>query len=171
MTVKKPRRPPRKGKAPRAFDAALLPRDYRDMLKELVAAKVDFVIVGAWALAAHGYLRGTKDIDVFVRATPENAPRVIEAIERFGAPLFGATVDDFAKPGVILQLGVVNRIDLTTAIDGVTFDEAVEDPKRIEVDGLSIRAIGRNALMKNKRASGRPQDLLDVKQLEALDER
>lgn len=169
MTARK-RAKKRRSSPRRPFDPGTMPHDYRDMLRELHAAAVDFVVIGAWALGPHGYHRATKDIDVFVRATPENAPRVMVALSRFGAPLFGATVADFAQPGVILQIGVVNRIDITTTIEGVTFDEAVGAPVIVDIDGIPVRFIGREALIKNKLATGRPRDLLDAQELERLRE-
>src|SRR5205823_6343676 len=141
--------------------------DFQDMLAALLDGKVEFMVVGGMALAAHGHPRATKDIDIFVRASPENGVRIVAALKRFGAPLHGVTADAFSTPGLVLQLGVPpRRIDLTTIIDGVEFDEASSDVVTVELNGLRLPVIGRKSLIKNKRAAARPQDLVDVKVLE-----
>lgn len=148
-----------------------LNNDYRDMLVELARAHAEHVIVGAYALAAHGHARATKDIDIFVRPSVENAARVHSALVRFGAPLDSVTADDLATPGVVLQIGVEpRRIDLTTAIDGISFEEAVASAITVQIGDISVAVIGRDALLKNKRAAGRPQDLADVAALEGRSE-
>lgn len=109
----------------------------------------------------------TKDLDVFVRPSVENAPRVVRALQRYGAPLHGLTALDFSVPGYILQVGGgFLRIDITTTIDGVDFDEASADRVDVDVDGLAVPFIGRAALLKNKRMSGRKVDWVDVRKLE-----
>jgi hypothetical protein len=144
--------------------------DFLDMLRALVDAQVEFMIVGAHALAVHGIPRSTLDLDVWVEATPENARRVIEALRAFGAPLSAhdITEDDFQSPGTVYQLGLPpNRIDLLTSISGVDFQAAKEDRVEVEVDGLQIGFIGPRSQLANKRASGRDKDLLDAKLLES----
>ena len=99
--------------------------DFRDLLREFIDHDVDFIVVGAHALAAHGHVRATKDLDVWVRAEPGNAGRVVSALAKFGAPLHDLSVDDLATPGVVFQIGVPPvRIDVLTDIDGVSFAEA-----------------------------------------------
>lgn len=143
--------------------------DWRDMLVELERAGVEYLVVGAFALSTYGYTRATKDIDLFVRPSPENAHRVVTALTRFGAPLHGVTADDLARPGLILQLGVApRRIDVITDIDGVDFDAAARELVVVEIAGLRVPVIGRAALVANKRAAGRPQDLVDARALAAL---
>jgi predicted nucleotidyltransferase len=142
--------------------------DFRDLLRELVDAEVDFVVVGAFALAFHGAPRASGDIDVFVRPSPENAQRLIRALAQFGAPIGSAQVSeaDFARPGMIYQIGLPpRRIDLLTEISGVSFDEAWLSREPSEIDGRTVCFIGRDALLKNKRAAGRPKDLADVARL------
>lgn len=110
-------------------------------------------------------MRATKDMDVLVRADAHNAGRVVQALAAFGAPLvaLGVRAEDFARPDQVVQLGVPPlRIDLITSISGVSFEEAATAPATIDVDGRVIRVIGLEALLRNKRASGRPQDLADV---------
>jgi hypothetical protein len=142
-----------------------LPDDFRDLLVHLADAGADFVLVGGHAVARHGHVRATKDMAVLVRADAHNAGRVIHALAAFGAPLvaLGVRAEDFARPEQVVQLGVPPlRIDLITSISGVSFDEAATAPATIDVDGRAIRVIGLESLLRNKRASGRPQDLADV---------
>jgi len=145
----------------------MLNPDYRDMLSALSAAEVEYLVVGAFALAAHGLPRATGDIDFWVRPTPENADRVFTALTEFGASLQGLTRDDMARAGTVFQIGVVpRRIDFLTAIDGVEFDEAWENRETRDVDGVAVPVLSREHLIANKRATGRPKDQLDVEWLE-----
>jgi hypothetical protein len=99
--------------------------DFRDMLSALSEEKVEYLVVGAHALAVHGYPRATGDIDIWIRSSTANATRVYRALARFGAPLAGISEEDFEAPGSILQIGVApRRIDLLTSISGVDFDDA-----------------------------------------------
>lgn len=137
--------------------------DFSDLFAALNEAEVNYLLIGAHAVAFHAEPRYTKDLDVWVEATPTNAARVMQALRSFGAPLAGVTESDFAGAAVTLQIGVApNRIDIATAIDGVTFASAW--PNRVEsVYGEHpIWVIGRSELATNKRAAGRPQDLLDL---------
>jgi hypothetical protein len=144
--------------------------DFRDMLGLLKKHGVEFLLVGAHALAAHSTPRATGDIDLWVRATPDNAQRLWDALTEFGAPLAKATREDFAQPGDGLHIGVPPwRIDILTKISGITFDEAWPNRIEAQVLGHKIAVIGRKELIQNKRAAGRDKDLLDVKQLEAED--
>jgi len=123
-------------------------------------------VVGGYAVAFHGQPRFTKDIDVFVDPTPENADRLLAALTDFGFGGLGLTTSDFASPGKIVQLGVApNRVDLLTTIDGVTFDEAWRGRVSGRYGKEVVDYIGRAELVRNKRASGRPQDLLDIEGL------
>lgn len=141
-------------------------RDFSDLLAEFCAHDVEFLVVGAHALAAHGYVRATKDLDVWVRANAVNAARVMTALRAFGAPLQNLREDDLTRPGVVFQIGVPPvRIDILTAIDGVAFDEAWPARKRVEYSGRIVNVISRQHLVANKRAAGRTQDLADVERL------
>lgn len=142
--------------------------DFRDALLCFNAERVEYLLVGAYALAAHGLPRATGDIDLWVRASPENATHVVRALIAFGAPADQFSVADFGLNDQILQLGVPpGRVDVITSIDGVTFDDAWPNRVTVEVDGLTVPVIGRADLLRNKRAAGRPQDLADVSRLEA----
>jgi len=146
-----------------------LHRDFEDFLHALCNASADFLVVGAYAMAFHGVPRATGDIDVLVRPTPGNARRVWQALVEFGAPLAaaGLTVEDLFTPGTVYQMGVPpRRIDLLTDITGVTFDEAWATRAAREIGGRTVHFIGREALAKNKRATGRPKDLADLEILE-----
>ncbi len=142
--------------------------DFAEMLSALNAAGAEFLVVGAHALAAHGVPRATGDLDIWVRATAENARRVLEALGAFGAPLFDLTVDDLSRPDTVFQIGVAPvRIDLLTSISGVTFDEAWAARIPVSAAGLTFGVLGRRDLLRNKRATGRAKDLLDADALEA----
>jgi len=145
-------------------------RDFRDLLAALVEAHVRFLVVGAHAMAVHGVPRATGDLDVWIASDPGNAERVWSAVARFGAPLtsLGVTPEDFGRPDQVVQVGLPpRRIDILTSISGVTFDEAWPDRVTHETEGLAVPFLGRAALVRNKRASGRAKDLAD---LEALGE-
>lgn len=142
-------------------------RDFVEILQELSAAGADFLVVGAHALAAHERPRATGDIDIWVRATPNNAKRVWKALVQFGAPLLDLTLEDLSSPGITFQMGLPpKRIDILTDISGVTFDEAWPNRLPVEHDGLKYAVIGKTELIRNKRVTGRPKDLVDADNLE-----
>ena len=145
-------------------------QDFRDLLAEFNARQVEFLLVGAHALAAHGHVRATLDLDLWVRPTPENAKRVIEAVRAFGAPLHDLTQKDLSTPGVIFQIGVEPvRIDVLTAIDGVQFEEAWADRMSSKFADQPVAVLSREHLIKNKLAAARTQDLADVEALKRKD--
>lgn len=145
----------------------MLNPDYRDMLSALSEEGVEFLLVGGYALAAHGLPRATGDLDVWVNPTSANARRTFRALARFGAPLDQVSEDDFATGGIVFQIGVVpRRIDVITSIEGVSFGEAWPKRIQVELEGLEIPVIGREEFIRNKRALGRAQDLADVSRLE-----
>ena len=118
-------------------------RDFVEMLQELSATGAEFMLVGAYALAAHERPRATGDIDIWVRATPENAIRVWGALVRFGAPLHDLTLEDLSAPGITFQMGLApKRIDILTSISGVSFEEAWPNRLVIEDHGLRYAVIG-----------------------------
>lgn len=143
--------------------------DFADMLHALVESNVEFVVVGAHAMAMHGMPRATGDLDIFVRPSPENAARVLDALRAFGAPLdaHGVTLHDLTTPGTVYQLGLPpRRIDLLTEISGLSFREAWASRVVVDLDSLRIGFLGRDALIRNKRATGRDKDLVDLRILE-----
>jgi hypothetical protein len=141
--------------------------DYQDMLFALNDAGAEFIVVGAYALGAHGFPRATGDIDFWVRPTAENASRVWRALEKFGAPRSGVSADDFSQLGTVFQVGVrPTRIDFLTEIDGVDFDDAWRDRETFAFAGSTVSVLSRHWLIVNKRATGRPKDLVDAEVLE-----
>ncbi len=141
--------------------------DFRDLFAAFNAVGARYLLVGGYAIAFHAQPRFTKDLDVWTDPDPANAARVLEALRRFGAPLHELTAGDLSRPDTIFQIGVPpNRIDVVTAIDGVSFPDAWPDRAETTYGDQTVPVIGRRHLIQNKRASGRPQDLLD---LEILD--
>jgi hypothetical protein len=142
-------------------------RDFRDLLAAFNAQGVEYLVVGAHALAAHGHVRATKDLDVWVRPNSENARRVLNALQAFGAPLLDLTEADLATPGLIFQIGVPPvRIDVLTEIDGVEFAEAWPDRMVTKFADQPVAVLSKEHLIQNKRAAGRTQDLADIEKLE-----
>jgi hypothetical protein len=138
-------------------------RDFVEMLSALSEAGVEYLLVGAYALAAYGVPRATGDIVIWVRPSPENAEKVRAALATFGAPLFDLTIDDLSRPGTVFQIGVPpGRIDILTSISGVTFDEAWPRRTSVSLPGVVAPVIGRADFVLNKRATGRPKDLADL---------
>ena len=139
--------------------------DFLDILRALVESGAEFVIVGAHALAVHGVPRATGDLDILIRPTENNAKMVIEALEAFGAPIkdHGVSEIDLVAKGIVYQLGLPpRRIDLMTGLSGVDFDEAWSTRVEIEIYGMPIPFLGLDALRRNKEATGRDKDLLDL---------
>jgi hypothetical protein len=138
------------------------------MLNALNDAGVEYLIVGAYALAAHGNVRATGDIDIWVRPTLENAQKVWHALGIFRAPRRGIKLEDFCDPDVVYQIGIApTRIDILTAIDGILFDDAWRNRKLTDLQGIKLAVLCRTDLLINKKASGRPKDLADAAWLES----
>lgn len=147
----------------------ILNEDYRDMLSALNAEQVDFILIGAYALAAHGYPRATMDIDIWVMPSPENADAVIRALKRFGSPLHDLSPDDLQKTDTVFQIGVApRRIDLLTGATGLDFSTATENAIARQVDGIDLKVLSIDDLITNKLATGRPKDKIDADELKKL---
>jgi len=147
----------------------MLNEDYKEMLQCFVDEDVKFLLVGAYALAAHGYPRATMDIDVWVMPSPENAAAALRALHRFGAPLHGLTIADLQKDDTIFQIGVApRRIDIITGVSGLQFEEAFTRSAEINIEGIQVHIPSVDDLIRNKRASGRTKDLADAEALESL---
>lgn len=145
-----------------------LPADWRAFIKSLNSNGVEYVIVGAVALAHHGFPRYTGDLDILIRNSPENAKRLESALAAFGLAALGLQAADFSESYRVIQLGVPpNRIDLLTSITGVPFDEAWASRVHADVEGIPVNFIGREALIRNKRLTGRAQDKADLEALGA----
>lgn len=147
----------------------MLNRDYAEMLSALSELGCEFVVVGAYALAAHGIPRATGDIDILIAPSAANASRVHAALTRFGAPVAALDPADLIVPGSIFQIGVAPcRIDILNQIDGVSYEQVAANAITLSVDGLDVPFIGRAELIANKLASGRAKDLVDVDMLRDL---
>jgi hypothetical protein len=141
----------------------MLNPDFKDMLSCLKDEGVEFIIVGAYALAAHGLPRATGDIDIWIRSSQGNARKVMRALAKFGAPLSDLTPDDFMNPDSILQLGVEpSRIDILTKISGVEFSQAWRGKKTVVVGNLEVFVLSKADMLKNKLAAGRDKDQGDI---------
>lgn len=141
--------------------------DFRDVLSLFNAEGVEYMVVGGYALAAHGLPRATGDIDLWIRPSAENAARTYRALLAFGAPADRFGEKDFESADLRFQIGVPpSRVDVITSIEGVHFDEAWTNREVVEVEGIQVSVIGRQELIRNKRAVGRPQDKADVARLE-----
>jgi hypothetical protein len=141
--------------------------DFKELLLAFNEHAVEYLIVGAHALAAHGHVRATKDLDLWVRPEHANAQKVLQALSDFGAPLSDLTADDLSKKQTIFQIGLPPlRIDIITGIDGVEFAEAWPDRVETTFGGVPAFVISRHHLITNKKTTARLQDLADVQQLE-----
>jgi hypothetical protein len=141
--------------------------DFVDLLRAFNEAEVRFLIVGAYALALHGRPRATGDLDIWVDATPENAPRVVKGLEQFGAPVADISADDFAREGVVYQIGIApGRIDILTQLTGLAFAEAWPGRVRHPFGDVTVDFIGRAAFLRNKKATNRPKDQGDIEGME-----
>src|SRR4030043_679213 len=147
----------------------MLNEDYRDILHALSDDKVKFLLVGAYALAAHGYPRATMDIDIWVMPSPQNADAVLQALRRFGAPLQNLTKEDLQKDGTIFQIGVApRRIDIITTASGLEFEETYGRSLSVNIEGIEVHIPSIDDLICTKGASGRTKDLADAEALEFL---
>jgi predicted nucleotidyltransferase len=143
-----------------------LSKDLREFLALLNSNEVEYLVVGAFAVAYHGFPRYTADLDLLVRPTAENADRTIRALAQFGFGSLGILSADIHTPGMVVQLGVKpNRIDLLTGISGVTFEEAWASRREAELEGVAVQFIGCEALLLNKESTGRAKDLGDAEEL------
>jgi hypothetical protein len=144
--------------------------DFRDFVELFIANEVRFLIVGGYAVAAHGLPRYTGDLDAWVWVDSENASRVLRSLEAFGFADLGLSVEDFKQADRVVQLGYPPyRIDILTSIEGVEFNDAWTRRVVIDLDGVEVPFIGRDDLIANKRTAGRPQDIADVQRLTSQD--
>jgi hypothetical protein len=145
----------------------MLNEDYKEILLILLGNKARFLIVGAYAMAAYGYPRATGGFDIWVETTPDNSRKIYKCLSEFGAPLSEITEKTFMEKGIVFQIGVSpRRIDIITDIDGVSFKEAFQNKKEIEIENLKIPFLSKSDLIKNKESTGREKDKLDIKYLQ-----
>jgi len=141
-------------------------RDFKELLALFDENNVGYLIVGAYALAFHGSPRYTGDLDLFVKPDPENAARILRALGQFGFGGLDITVEDFQAPDKVIQLGVPPvRIDLVTSLTGVSWDQASSGAASARFADVAVRFLGKNELIRNKRALGRKKDLADIEAL------
>jgi predicted nucleotidyltransferase len=142
-------------------------QDYKEFFQLLNDNQVHYLVVGGYAVALHGYPRYTKDIDIWIELSKENALQIIKTLGQFGFASLGLKENDFLVEDQIIQLGYApNRIDIITTLPGVTFNECYEKRLSVEIDGVKVNLIDLDSLRKNKKASGRFQDLADLEKLE-----
>lgn len=145
-----------------------LTQDYKDIITLFNKHNVKFLIAGAYAMSKVGYSRSTYDIDLWIKKTKENAMSIFNALDEFGVP-FEINPDDFLAPNSVLQIGIEpNRIDILTDIDGLTFQEAWQNKELVAFDEIEVYSLEINDIIKNKTASNRPKDKLDLVQLKEL---
>ena len=145
----------------------MLNQDFKEFIQSLNANAVRYLLVGGYAVALHGYPRYTKDMDVWVEMTAENASRIIKALRQFGFGSLDLKESDFMEPDQVIQLGYPpNRIDIITSLSGVEFSECYPSHITAEIDGVNVNFIDLINLKKNKKATGRHQDLADIENLE-----
>lgn len=143
-------------------------KDFEELFVSLNARKVRALIIGGYAVAFHARPRYTKDLDILVEPSPENAQRVLQALEDFGFGTLKLTTDDFTTPGRIIQLGYPpGRVDLLTSVKGVRFDEAWERRVEGRFGSQAVFYISREDLIRNKEIVGRPEDQVDVRDLKS----
>lgn len=146
----------------------MLNPNFKDILSIFAGRKVEYLVVGAYALATHGLPRATGDLDLWIGCTPENARRVMASLAEFGAPMDQVEESDLLSAGTVFQIGVSpNRIDILTAIDGVRFQEAWANRHGAQIGDLEVPVISREHLIRNKRALGRTKDIADADWLES----
>lgn len=145
----------------------MLNQDFKEFIQSLNDNGVRYLIIGGYAVALHGYPRYTKDMDVWVEPSPDNAARMVQALEQFGFGSLGLQAADFMTPDQIIQLGYPpNRIDIITTPPGVDFKSCYAARVAVEIDGVEVSFIDLENLKKSKKASGRLQDLADLENLE-----
>lgn len=138
-------------------------QDFRDLLALFNTHKVDYIIVGAHALAYHGAPRYTGDIDIFVRPDSENAERILCALEKFGFGSLGLTLEDFTVHGKVVQLGVAPvRVDIVTSLTGISWEEAYLNRVEGAYGDIKVYYIGKEQFIRNKRSLGRKKDIADL---------
>ena len=141
-------------------------QDFREFIELLIKNKAEYLIVGGYAVGIHGHPRYTGDLDIWLNPTSQNAERILKSVNEFGFSSFKLTLEDFTKPGNVIQLGYPPlRIDLLTEIDGVTFEECFSNRKEVVIEDLKVNFIGYNDLLKNKKETGRPRDIDDIDNL------
>lgn len=148
------------------MDIPILPQDFRDFLKLLNSRKIEYLLIGGYAVGYYGYPRATADMDIWVAVSEENAKKLTEAIKDFGINAPDLNESIFLKPGKVIRMGHPPiRIEVLTKISGVNFERCYERRKETKIDGIKVKIISFKDLLKNKEASGRYKDLNDLENL------
>lgn len=147
----------------------MLNEDYKELLQILSKNRVDYLVVGAYAMAMHGYPRATADLDIWVDVSENNSAAIYDSLAEFGAPTDLLTSRTFQEKGLVFQMGVApRRIDILTSIDGVEFEDANASKEIKEIEGVQIPFLSRKDLVCNKESTGREKDRLDAACLREL---
>ncbi len=142
-------------------------QDFKEFIELLNANNVQYLVVGGYAVALHGYPRYTKDLDIWIRMTKKNAEKLVKALSQFGFQSLGLTISDFLEKDTIIQLGYPpRRIDILTTIPGVSFGKCYKSREIVNIDDIDVNFINLSNLILNKKSTGRPQDLADLERLE-----
>jgi predicted nucleotidyltransferase len=145
----------------------MLNQDFKEFIQSLNDNQVQYLVIGGYAVALHGYPRYTKDIDIWIGISHDNATRLLSALVQFGFGTLDLAIEDFTTPNQVIQLGYPpNRIDMITTPDGVLFEDCYPLRLEVEMNGLMVNFIDLENLKLNKKASGRLQDLADLENLE-----
>lgn len=145
----------------------MLNEDYREMLRALSEEGVNFLLIGAYAMAAHGYVRATMDMDIWVERSRENSEAIMRALQRFGASLEELSPESFLEEKNVFRIGVPPRsIDIITSLTQLEFEKAYEQAVSIEIEGLSVKVMSLPDLIRSKRATGRKKDAADAEALQ-----
>ena len=148
------------------MEARTLPQDFREFFQFLNEEKVEYLLIGGWAVGVHGVIRYTHDIDIWVAIDPANAQKIVRTLHRFGFTHGEASEAIFLEPGNVVRMGFPPmRIEITNQIDGVEFSDCHSRRLIAQIDGLDIPVISLEDLLRNKRASNRLKDQADVESL------
>jgi predicted nucleotidyltransferase len=144
----------------------VLNQDFKEFIQSLNDNGVRYLVIGGYAVALHGHPRYTKDLDVWVEMRPGNAAKMVKALEQFGFASLGLKAEDFLVPDQIIQLGYPpNRIDVLSTLEGIEFESCYASRVQVEIDGVTVNFIDLENLKRNKKATGRIQDLADLENL------
>ena len=140
--------------------------DFKEFLQSLNDNQVRYLVAGGYAVAFHGYPRYTKDLDIWIELEPDNAEKLVKALDHFGFAFLDLAAEDFLVPDAVIQLGYPpNRIDLLTTLTGIDFKRCFDSRMVVQVDDITVNFIDLENLKTNKQATGRPQDLADLDNL------
>ncbi len=145
----------------------MLNQDFKEFIQSLNDNRVRYLVIGGYAVALHGHPRYTKDLDVWIEMKPDNAAKMVKALAQFGFASLGLKAEDFLVPDQIIQLGYPpNRIDVLSTLEGIEFESCFTSRVQVKIDAVTVNFIDLENLKRNKKATGRTQDLADLENLE-----